>query len=157
MYRECWNISGELVCSLDEESIEKIEYVEKICSKTEFSVREIFNALDFDNDGVITKSDLEKLVSVKKGDIEYISKNDIKNLYSGMGKKICQGICNIINESQNQFISVDNLIDVLDNDNDGKIHFANFLKIAKKDGNLIFITSEEFEETFKDKWQDDIK
>jgi len=99
---------------------------------------------------------LEELASVSDDEKKYISKNNLKNLYSGMGRKICQNLCNIMNNSKNEYISIDDLIEVLDTDNDGEIHFGNFLKISKKDGNLIFITNEEFEKTFEGKWKEEI-
>lgn len=156
MYKECRNISGKVVCSLSEEFIDRIEEVENICSRVEFTARELFNAFDVDKDGIITKADLETFASITKDNQKYISKNELKNLYSGMGKKICQGLCNIMDYSKNEFISIDDLMDVLDKDKDGEIHFGNFLKISKRDGNLLFITKEEFEETFEGRWKEDI-
>jgi len=61
MYKECRNISGKVVCSLAETFIDRIEKVEEVCSKVEFTARELFNAFDIDGDGVITRADLEKL------------------------------------------------------------------------------------------------
>jgi Ca2+-binding EF-hand superfamily protein len=156
MYKECRNISGKVVCSLSENHIRQIEEVENICSKVEVSVRELFSALDFDKDGIISRADLEKIVSMEKDDKKYISKNDFKNMYAGMGKKICQGLCNIMDYSQNEYISIDDFLDVLDKDKDGQVHFGNFLKISNRDGNLLFITKEEFEETFEGKWKKEI-
>lgn len=156
MYKECRNVSGELICSIGEMSIDRMEEIEAICSKTEFSAREIFNALDADKDGIITKSDLEVLAS-DEYEKKYISKNDLKNLYSNMGKKICRGICNIMdNNSKNEFISIDDFIDTLDRDKDGKIRFGEFLKISGKNGDLLFITKEKFEEKFNGKWKENI-
>ena len=154
-YRECRNISGKDVCSISEEAIDRIDKVEQICSKSEFTARELFNALDADGDGVITKKDLKILAS---SDLEkkYISRKDLKNLYSGIGKKVCQGICNIMDNSNNdEYITIDDLMEVLDRDKDGKVRFGEILRIANKDGNLLFITSEEFESEFDGKWKSD--
>ena len=152
-YRECRNIAGKDVCSISEEAIDKIEKVEEICSKTEFTARSLFNVLDTDGDGVITRKDLEVLAS---SDLEkkYISRKDLKNLYSGIGKKVCQGICNIMDNTDNdEYISIDDLMEVLDRDKDGKVRFGEILRIANKDGDLLFITQEEFESEFEGKWK----
>ena len=152
MDRECRNVAGKVLCSVNEMYIDRLEEIENICNKTEFTARELFNALDADKDGIITKSDLESLASIETEN-KFVSGNDLKNLYSGIGKKICHGVCNIMDYStKEKYISIDDLMEALDKNHDGKVLFGEFLRISKKDGNLLFITKEEFESELEGKW-----
>lgn len=156
MERECRNVAGKVVCSINDVFIDRLEEIENICSKTEFTARELFKALDVNDDGIISKEDLETLAS-EDAEKKYISRNDLKNLYSGIGKKICQGICNIMDNSQtNAFISIDDLLEALDKNHDGKVLFGDFLRISKKDKSLLMMTKEEFESEFDGKWKSKI-
>ncbi|OGI00094.1 MAG: hypothetical protein A2Y25_04185 [Candidatus Melainabacteria bacterium GWF2_37_15] len=131
----------------------RMEIIAEVCSKREFTARELFNAFDVDGDSVITKADL-KLLAGSDGDKEHFSKNDLKNLYAHVGKKICKEVCQIIEEdSGNEYITIDELLKVLDKNNDGKIKFGDFLRIAKKDGDFMFITRQELEAEFKELWK----
>jgi Ca2+-binding EF-hand superfamily protein len=150
--RECRQVNGKVICNYNEQYAERLEEISKICSKNEFTAKELFKAFDVDGDGVITKADLKQLAK-SDGEKSCISRNDLKNLYSGIGKKICQGVCQIMEErSGEEYITVDELLDTLDKNHDGKILFGDFLRIAKKDGNLLFITKEELESEFEGLW-----
>lgn len=151
MDRECRNIDGKVLCSVNDMYIDRIEDVENICSKTEFTTRQLFNALDIDGDGIITRADLEILAS-EETEKKYISRNALKNIYSGIGKKVCQGICSIMDNNAEAYISVDDLMEILDKNNDGKVLFGEFLRISKKDGNVLLMTKEEFEQKLEGKW-----
>jgi len=131
----------------------RMEIIAEVCSKREFTARELFNAFDVDGDGVITKADLKKLAQSDE-DKNHFSKNDLKNLYAHIGKKICKDVCQLAEEdSGEEYIAIDDLLKVLDKNHDGKIKFGDFLRIAKKDGDFMFITRQELEAEFQDLWK----
>lgn len=133
---------------------ERMDKLAEVCSKREFTARELFRAFDVDGDGVITKKDL-KMLAKTDGDKKYFSKCDLKALYSQVGKKICQGVCNILEEEVDceEHITIDELMNVLDKNGDGKIKLGEFLRIAKKDGDFMFITRKELESEFEGMWK----
>lgn len=131
---------------------ERMDKIAEVCSKKEFTARELFNAFDVDGDGVITKKDL-KILAKSDWEKKHFSRNDLQNLYCHIGKKLCRGVCSIAGDSGEDYISIDELLNVLDKDGDGKVRFGEFLRIAKKDGNLMFITSDELEEEFENLWK----
>lgn len=131
----------------------QMDKIAEVCSKKEFTARELFNAFDVDGDGVITKKDL-KLLAKADGENKYFSKNDLQKIYCHIGKKICRGVCEIVgDDSGEERITIDELLNALDKNGDGKVKFGEFLRIGKKDGNLMFITSDELEEEFEGLWK----
>lgn len=132
---------------------DQMNKIAEVCSKKEFTARELFNAFDVNGDGVITKEDL-RLLAKSDENKKHFSKNDLKNLYSQLGKKVCQGVCQIIEDGSGEdAISIDDLLKALDKNGDGKVKFGEFLRIAKKDGNLMFITQDEFDEELEGLWK----
>ncbi|HSA06723.1 MAG TPA: EF-hand domain-containing protein [Candidatus Gastranaerophilales bacterium] len=151
--KQCRNINGKLLCNYNDLYEERLNDIADICSKQEFTVRELFKAFDVDGDGAITKSDLIKLAGSDE-EKKHLSRNDLQNIYAHIGKKICRGVCQIIDkEPGNEYITIDDLINVLDKNGDGKIKLGDFLRIAKKDGNFLNITKEELESEFDGLWK----
>jgi len=152
--RQCRSIDGEVLCNYSISYEQRLNDIADICSKQEFTARELFKAFDFDGDGTITRKDLEQLAK-SDGEKKYFSRNDFKNIYAHIGKRICRGVCQIMDEnSGDEYITVDDLLKALDKNGDGKIKLGDFLRIGKKDGNFMNITKEELEAEFDGLWKD---
>lgn len=137
------------------EFTESFDKLAQVCSRKEFSARELFKAFDADGDGVITKSDL-KILAQADGEKNRFSRKDLKLLYSSIGKKIVGTLSEVMQDEghDRDFVTVDELFNILDKNANGKIKLGDFLRIAKKDGDLMFITNDELESEFEGIWHD---
>ncbi len=132
---------------------DRMAKIAEVCSKKEFTARELFNAFDVDGDGVITKKDL-KLLAKSDGEKKHFSKKDLNAIYCQIGKSLCKDMCKIAeNNTDDEVITIDELLNALDKNGDGKVKFGEFLRIAKKDGNLMFITQDEFDQELEGLWK----
>jgi len=131
----------------------RLDKIAEVCSKKEFTARELFNAFDVDGDGTITKKDLQ-LLAKSDGEKKHFSKSDLNAIYCQIGKTICKGMCKLAEDNTGEeVITIDELLNVLDKNGDGKVKFGEFLRIAKKDGNLMFITQDEFDAELEGVWK----